>query len=160
VQLVELGSHCRGAIFLDGGRLKTPQLEAAIDRISRGFRGFYFGRYDVRAASADEFRAGLFRVLELNGVSSEATHIYDPAVSLLGAYRVLFEQWRMAFEIGAENRDRGFHPAGVSDLLRLTWNRFQSKERKLAARQPQHGGRAEQHGNRQGEQFPAIVHGG
>jgi membrane protein DedA with SNARE-associated domain len=160
VQLVELGSHCRGAIFLDGGRLRTPQLEAAIDRISRGFRGFYFGRYDVRAASADEFRAGLFRVLELNGVSSEATHIYDPGVSLLGAYRVLFEQWRMAFEIGAENRALGFRPAGVSDLLRLTWNRFQSKERKLAARQPQHGGRAEQHGNRQGEQFPAIVHGG
>ncbi len=33
VQLAELGSHCRGAIFLDGARLKTPALEAASRRI-------------------------------------------------------------------------------------------------------------------------------
>ena len=40
------------------------------------------------------------KILELNGVTSEATHIYDPKFSLLDAYRVLFQQWRIAFEIG------------------------------------------------------------
>jgi hypothetical protein len=120
VQLVELGTHCRGAIFLDGGWLRTPQLQRAIDEISRGYRGFYFGRYDVRAADVDELKRGRgFKVLELNGVTSEATHIYDPAIGLRTAYRVLFRQWAIAFEIGEINLRRGTRPAGLADLVRL-----------------------------------------
>jgi len=121
-RLVELGSHCRGALFLDGGRFKTAELERAIDRLSRGLPGFYFGRFDIRTPSAEEFRRGRnFKVVELNGVTSEATHIYDPAHGLLHAYRVLFRQWRLAFEIGALNRARGARPTPPVELLRLTW---------------------------------------
>ncbi len=81
------------------------------------YDGFYFGRYDLKAPSIEDFLAGEnLRVLELNGVTSEATHVYDPALSVLEAYRVLFRQWRLAFEIGAENRRRG---AAVSSLRRL-----------------------------------------
>lgn len=119
VQLVELGTHCRGAYFGDGLRLKTPELEAAIDRVSRTFDGFFFGRYDVRSASLDDFRRGAFQVIELNGVTSEATSIYDPAYGLFDAYRTLFAQWRLAFEIGAENRERGVAPAGFAVLAKL-----------------------------------------
>jgi pimeloyl-ACP methyl ester carboxylesterase/membrane protein DedA with SNARE-associated domain len=119
VQLVELGTHCRGAYFGDGLRLKTPELEAAIDRVSRTFDGFFFGRYDMRSASLDDFQRGVFRVIELNGVTSEATSIYDPAHGLFDAYRTLFAQWRLAFEIGAENRERGVAPAGLIALAKL-----------------------------------------
>lgn len=120
VQLVELGTHCRGAIFLDGGWVKTARLEQAFDEISRGFEGFYFGRFDVRAPSVEAFRQGSdFKIIELNGVTSEATHIYDPRNSLLAAYRVLFEQWRLAFEVGAANRARGVEPTSVRALVRL-----------------------------------------
>lgn len=117
VPLVEVGTHCRGAIFEDGGELGTAALEREVDRISRAYRGFYFGRYDLKAPSVEDFLAGTnLRVLELNGVTSEATHIYDPALSVLDAYRVLFRQWQLAYEIGAENRRRG---AAVSTLRRL-----------------------------------------
>ncbi|HSE97185.1 MAG TPA: alpha/beta fold hydrolase, partial [Blastocatellia bacterium] len=54
VQLVELGTHCRGAVFLDGGWVKTAELEQVIDEISRGYDGFYFGRYDIRTQSIEE----------------------------------------------------------------------------------------------------------
>jgi len=120
VQLVELGTHARGAYFHDGGALVTDELTEAIDRVSRAFDGFYFGRYDVRSTSEAEFRRGRFRVIELNGVTSEATSIYDPAHSVIDAYRTLFEQWRLAFAIGAENRERGIEPTGISQLARLT----------------------------------------
>jgi hypothetical protein len=60
------------------------------------------------------------KIIELNGVTSEATHIYDPKLSLFDAYRVLFEQWRIAFEIGNLNRARGVRPASVADLFSLT----------------------------------------
>jgi hypothetical protein len=120
VQLVELGTHCRGSMFLDGHALKTAKLEEAIDQISRGYEGFYFGRYDIRTPSIEDFSEGHnFKIIELNGVTSEATSIYDPQNSLLSAYRVLFEQWRIAFEIGAQNRRRGLRPTSVSKLINL-----------------------------------------
>ncbi len=119
VQLVELGTHCRGAEFLDGERLKTPQLEDAIDAVSASFDGFCFGRYDVRAPSLDHFRRGEgLKVIELNGVTSEATHVYDPRHGLRAAYRVLFEQWRLAFEIGAANAAAGAATTPALELVR------------------------------------------
>ncbi|MGH7455249.1 MAG: carboxylate--amine ligase, partial [bacterium] len=60
-----------------------------------------------------------FKVVELNGVTSEATHIYDPANSLLTGYRVLMKQWRMAFEIGNQNRKAGIKPVSVARLSRI-----------------------------------------
>ena len=121
VQLVEIGTHCRGAIFLNGGDTITPALEEVIDRIARSFDGFFFGRFDIRVPSRQDFMAGRnMKIVELNGVTSEATHIYDPKLSLFEAYRVLFRQWRIAFEIGDLNRTRGIRPASVGDLFNAT----------------------------------------
>ena len=130
LQLVEIGTHCRGAIFRDGGDTITPALEEVIDRIAKTFDGFFFGRFDIRVPSRQDFMAGRnLKIVELNGVTSEATHIYDPKLSLFDAYRVLFQQWRIAFEIGHINRKRGFRPAAIRELVRavcefrlLAWN--------------------------------------
>lgn len=118
VQLVEIGNHCRGTIFLDGTPLVTPELEAAIERISRCFEGFYFGRYDIRAPSEHDLRAGVrLKVIELNGATSEATHIYDPRYSVFDGWRILREQWRILFDIAAANRARGAPVTPLSELL-------------------------------------------
>lgn len=120
VQLVELGTHCRGAAFYDGGWVRTPLLEAAIDRLSRRYDGFWIGRYDIRTPNLDDFRAGRnFKVVELNGVAAEATHIYDPKTPLGTAYRTLFAQWRLLFDLAARNVRRGARPASLGDLFRL-----------------------------------------
>jgi hypothetical protein len=118
VQLVEIGTHCRGAIFLDGGDTITPDLEETIDRIAHCFDGFFFGRFDVRVPSRQDLMAGRnLKIVELNGVTSEATHIYDPKLSLFDAYRVLFQQWRIAFEIGDLNRALGTRPTPARALF-------------------------------------------
>ena len=138
VQLVEIGSHCRGAVFLDGTSLNTPALEEAIDRISHSHPGFFIGRYDIRTPSLPAFRNGTFKVIELNGVSAEATHIYDPAISLFEAYRVMFRQWSLAFEIGAMNRDLGDRPMPAMDILKLVLARLREEKGALPplARRP------------------------
>ena len=119
VQLVEIGAHCRGAIFLDGNFAITPALEKAMQQIADGFERFYFGRFDVRVPSIADLMAGRnLKVIELNGVTSEATHIYDPKLSLFDAYRTLFRQWRIAFEIGRRNHYRGANPSSLVDLLK------------------------------------------
>jgi len=119
VVLAELGTHCRGALFLDGSHLITPALERRVDTISQCYDGFFFGRYDVRAESDEALQRGEFRVIELNGVTSEATWIYDPRYSVFDGWRTLMRQWRMAFEIAAENHRRGMAPTAAWFVIRL-----------------------------------------
>ena len=57
-------------------------------------------------------------VLELNGITSEATSIYDPKNGLFTAYRVLFVQWAIASRIVTQNKTEGVLPAGHRTVLR------------------------------------------
>lgn len=120
IQLVEIGAHSKGTIFLDGTHYQTDALAAAIDRICCGFDGFYFGRFDLRVPSLEALQQGRdFKIIELNGVTSEATSIYDPKNSVFEAYRVLFAQWRIAFEIGRQNCARQHPPVSLRALVSL-----------------------------------------
>lgn len=119
VALSELGTHCRGSLFLDGTHLVTPALEDAIERVSQSFRGFNFGRYDIRAESEAAFQRGEFKVIELNGLTSEATNIYDPRHSVWHGWRMLCRQWRIAFEIADEHRGRGVRPHSLRETWRI-----------------------------------------
>lgn len=119
VQLVEVGSHCRGAIFLDGAHLATDELRAAIERISAPFAGFHYGRYDLRARSDEHLRRGEgLKIIELNGATSEATHIYDPRHGVVVAWTTLWRQWSILYDIAEANLARGARPARFSDLAR------------------------------------------
>lgn len=136
VRLVEIGTHSQGSVFLNAAPVATPALVEAVEALSQGFRGgFRFGRYDVRATSLDELRAGRFRVIECNGVTSEAVHIYHPGTPLREGLRVLCEQWSIAFEIGAENAAAGAPVASVGQILRAWW-----AFRDTARRHPRRGG--------------------
>jgi membrane protein DedA with SNARE-associated domain len=120
VPLARAGNHCQGTEFLDGRSLWTPALESTIDAIARQVDGFYFGRFDVRYGDRDSFMAGRdFAIVELNGVTSEATHIYDPAGSIFTAWRTLMQQWSIAFAIGDVNRAHGYRPVALPRLLAL-----------------------------------------
>jgi hypothetical protein len=91
-----------------------------VDRISRGFEGFWFGRYDIRTPSLADFQAGRnFKIVELNGATSEATAIYDPRYGLWSAYRTLFRQWRILFEVSSANIARGATWSTPGELWRL-----------------------------------------
>ena len=120
VPLVELGTHSRGSTFFDGEWIRTPALETAIDDLTRGYHGFWFGRYDLRAPSYQAFQAGRdFKVLELNGATAEATSIYDPENRIGDAYRVLRRQWAILFEIAGRNAANGAQPATLGGLIAL-----------------------------------------
>ncbi len=124
LKLVESGNHAQGCIFRDGAHLSTPELLDAIDTISRRLPGFFIGRYDVRYEAEDDLKTGCnFQIVELNGASSEATHIYDARNTLRSAYRTLFQQWRLVFAIGAANRARGHASTSLFRLWR-EWHHY------------------------------------
>ncbi len=117
VKLGFAGNHIQGCMFCDGKYLLSDSLEETIDQISKKFSGFYFGRYDVRYANAEDFKTGKnFKIIELNGAMSESTNLYDPNFSIFQSYRILFKQWKFLFIISKKNRNLGILPP--------TWKSF------------------------------------
>lgn len=120
--LAVAGNHAQGTQFCDGAWLLTPALEARIDEIARSVEGFFVGRFDVRYRDVERFMRGEdLAIVELNGVTSESTNIYDPSFNLVRAWITLARQWLIIFRIGAANRRLGHEPAPLSRLLALSW---------------------------------------
>jgi hypothetical protein len=126
--LAVAGNHAQGTMFVDGSHLWRRELEARLDDIARRVPGFYIGRFDVRYSDVERFRKGEdLAIVELNGVTSESTNIYDPKFSIVHAWRVLCRQWMLVFEIGAANRARGVEPVSVARLFRLSIDHLRAR---------------------------------
>ena len=80
---------------------------------------FYFGRLDIKFESIEHLINGShFKIVEINGAGAESTHIWDSRMTLREAYRVLFRQIRILFEIGEQNRKRGYNTLGPIRLIK------------------------------------------
>ncbi len=120
-KLVFAGNHCRGSIFRNGAASITPALTARIEAIARAIPDFHFGRIDLRFRSLQALRQGQdFAIIEINGVGSEATHIWDPDTTLREIYAAQLRHYATAFSIGAELRRRGAKTSGARRMF-LDW---------------------------------------
>jgi hypothetical protein len=130
VRLVFAGNHCKGSVFRNGAAHITPALATRIDAIARALPGFHFGRIDLRYRSLHALRAGEdFSIIEINGVGSEATHIWDPDTSLREVYAAQFRHYGAAFAIGAEMRRRGARSSGIAAM----WRDWRNEQRLMAS---------------------------
>lgn len=120
MQLVEIGAHCRGSLFLDGHALKTEPLRLAMTAIVDAVPGYHFGRIDLRCPDDEALRNGHgIKVMEMNGVTAESAHIYHPGTPLLTAWRAMIAQWKLAIEIGEANAAAGAPTISFIELLKL-----------------------------------------
>ena len=126
VRLVFAGNHCRGSVFRNGAADITPALTARIDAVARAIPNFHFGRIDLRYRSLHALRQGEdLSIIEINGVGSEATHIWDSDTSLREVYAAQFRHYAAAFAIGREMRRRGARSSGV----RRMWRDWREEQR-------------------------------
>ena len=125
VTLVEIGTHARGSLFLDACELATDELREVLDRISLDVDGYYLGRFDLKVPDDESLRQGKnIQILELNLLTSEPTHMYDPKHTIWFAWRLLIRQWRTAFEIGDQVRKQGKKPMKLSEIIEKIWRRY------------------------------------
>jgi len=118
VTLSPVGNHTLGTLFEDGMHLCTPELEARIDEISRSFPGFSFGRYDLFSPGDEALSRGEgLRIVELNGVTSEATALYSPGSRYRDMVRALWKTWALASDIGRAHREAGAPLLSLGELL-------------------------------------------
>lgn len=107
LELVSIGNHCLGTKFINGNHLITPKLSDSFDAISKQIKGFYFGRFDLRAASLQDLENGIVKIVELNGCGAEPAHIYHPGFSIWKAIGTLITHWNNLYRISHENHLRG-----------------------------------------------------
>jgi len=120
--LEPIGNHCRGTKFLDFNDLINKELNVIFNQISKPIDGFFYGRYDLKVSSIEDLYLGKnIRILELNGVSSEPGHIYDPKNSMRKAYKDLASHWKRLAEISKENMKNGIKPVSFGVLVKAYW---------------------------------------
>ena len=123
--LEPIGNHCKGTKFVNVNHLINSQLNEVFNKIAATIDGFYYGRFDMRVSSIEDLYAGKnIKILELNGVSSDPGHIYDPNYRLWKAYRDLMWHWRRVADISIQNQKKGIAPLPLSEVISIVKQHF------------------------------------
>lgn len=131
-RLAFAGSHSRGSIFRNGNIYITKQLTQSLDRFFDGVPGFHYGRLDLKFKDIESLSKGEdYQILEINGASSEATHIWDSRTKLREAILTLLNQYKILFQIGNAQRQVGHKPPSLLSLYKA-WR----TEKKLSLQYP------------------------
>ena len=105
IKLTVIGNHSKGTQFLNGNHLISVELEQTFDVINDQINGWNYGRLDIKYNSFEELTAGVnFKILEINGIISEPTHIYDPTnASYFDAIKNIKKHWEIMNVIANRN---------------------------------------------------------
>ena len=106
VRLSFIGSHTMGCMFTDDTHLITRELTRALNNFCAHQPGFNFGRLDIRAASEEALQRGDFTVIEVNGIASLPTHMFDPDISTKRAYDIFLGHAKLLVDVAVEHRDQ------------------------------------------------------
>ncbi|MEH6357672.1 MAG: hypothetical protein V7745_01695 [Pseudomonadales bacterium] len=142
IQLSFIGSHTLGCKFTDDTHLITPELEAAVADVFASQPGYNFGRIDIKTLSPETFQQGDFVVIEVNGVASLPTHMFDPKYSLAEAYRIFIQHAGLLAKIAHEQRHRPMEFLPVKELIqqiREGNSTLNTAHNNITNRQPAHG---------------------
>lgn len=118
VTLSFIGSHTMGCKFTDDTELQTDELRAKVFDLLDAQPGFNFGRLDVKTESLEALKRGEFVVIEVNGISSLPTHMFDPRYSIWDAYRIFFEHGKRLVTIAKEHRSQPMTLLPLKQILR------------------------------------------
>jgi len=122
LNLEPIGNHCRGTKFLSGMDLINDKLVKVFDNVSANIEGFNFGRFDLKVKSIEDLMNGRnIKIMELNGVTSEPAHIYDPKWSLMRAYRDTASNMKVMMEVCVANMKKGVKATPPSIIWKLLW---------------------------------------
>ena len=101
-----IGNHSKGTQFINGNHLISKELTKVLDDLNSNIEGWYYGRVDIKYNNFNELLKGeKFKIIEVNGIISEPTHIYDASsITYLKALKTIKEHWKLAYIIGVKNK--------------------------------------------------------
>ena len=123
--LEPIGNHCRGTTFIDNNNLINSQLDKIFDHICLPIEGFHYGRFDLRVKSIEDLYLGKnIKIMELNGVSADPGHIYDPNYKLFTAYADVAKHWKILADISIAQQKLGIKPIPLKILWPVVKEHF------------------------------------
>ena len=101
-----IGNHSKGTQFINGNDLINKDLINFFDKLSFDIDGWYYGRVDIKYTTFEELIKGEnLKIIEINGVISEPTHIYDASSgTYLSALKSIKKHWKLIYLIGRKNK--------------------------------------------------------
>jgi hypothetical protein len=100
----------RGGILVSLEHEKDDRLLNVFDKLSHYAGQFYYGRYDIKCTSIEDLKNEKnFSILEYNGSGAEPHHIYGNGYTLLEAYIIIIQHWKVLYEISKYNDRNGIH---------------------------------------------------
>lgn len=116
VRLGIIGNHSKGTRFINGTCEADERLARVFDAVTREMEGFFYGRFDIKCRDLVALKEGKdFKIIELNGIGAEPTHIYDQSrMTYPGALWTIMRHWTLVARISAINHSMGvpYLPAG------------------------------------------------
>ncbi len=105
IKLTAVGNHSKGTQFINGNHLISNKLISTFDQLSKAIPGWYYGRVDIKYNTFEELENGTdFKILEINGIIAEPTHIYDSEnYTYLKALKAIRAHWKSLFCIATTN---------------------------------------------------------
>lgn len=105
VKLSVIGNHSKGTQFINGNHLISRELTKTFNNLSHAIDGWYYGRVDIKYNNFKELENGInYKVLEINGIIAEPTHIYDAEnFTYLNALKEIRNHWKSLFQISTLN---------------------------------------------------------
>jgi hypothetical protein len=132
IQLSVIGNHSKGTQFINGNHLISKDLEQMMDVLSKQINGWFYGRLDIKYNTFEELIAGEnFKILEINGIISEPTHIYDPKNSTyFRALKSIKQHWKIIYKIAKKNHETAniSYPKPIPYFKNMLWLRKYTKK--------------------------------
>tara|TARA_R110002073_G_scaffold40547_5_gene115083 strand:+ start:193854 stop:194906 length:1053 start_codon:yes stop_codon:yes gene_type:complete len=132
--LTVIGNHSKGTQFINGNDLIDEELERFFDTLNNQIEGWFYGRLDIKYDTLEKLKQGAdFKILEINGIIAEPTHIYDPTnASYFDALKSLKNHWKILAKIALINHHKFNvpYPKLGPYLKEIAWLRSYSKKLK------------------------------
>jgi len=133
VLVEEIGNHNRGTCFLDASFLLNENVEKLFFELASHIDGFYWGRFDVKAKTTEDLETGHFlKIMEVNGGSSEPSHMFDPGYNWWDARGFILQHLKLHYGVVKANIQNGVEVPGYKTFWKEVKQYFSNKEMQIS----------------------------
>ena len=131
VVLNPTGSYGHGARCVHRHDLSTAALTAAVTAFAKRFPGLHFARFDLRATSDEELKAGRFVCTEVGGCCHVSSLLRDSSLRFSRSYAAVWIQLKACLEAGASNLKQKVRPVPIEEVL-ARWSQARGRADEFA----------------------------
>ena len=119
LQITSIGNHSKGTKFISGNDLINKKLINTFNELNKEIKGWFYGRVDIKYDSWEDVENGKFKIIELNGILGEPTHIYDTSkMNYFKALKIMRLHWKDLYAIATYNHKTGIPYKGRKEFFR------------------------------------------